>query len=1132
MGRVALTVKKIVAPAHRTGYFSRSRLLNLLYESMETDLFLLKSPAGYGKTSLLADFVQRIKVPACWYNVEETDADLRTFLEYLIASVRRHFPSFGAQVETLLEASLDPDNEIPVLMGAFANGLHALDEVLLIVLDDYHVVNTAATVNAALYSLLLYLPDNAHVVVSGREAPNIPLSDLIVYQRVAGMGQEDLAFSEEEIYELIVAQRKRHGSRPLMVPADSPQTQVEGAAADTTGAASNGLPLDEAAARKLAAELAYETEGWIMGILLGLQARQPGLLRPIPSDLRGHAGREALFQYLSRQVFGRLPQETQDFLLQTVVLEHLDAAVCAAMTGLTVAEAAERLEELYRSQLFIFRIDEEVGDRPAVAWLHGPTGNMPAADVPAYRYHQLFRAFLLSMLDREHAERSRRALEKVAGRYYLRSGELADVVIAMPHLIRAGDYGPAAASIEAFADGLLSEHRRALVQSWMDRLPRELLHAHPGLYLIQARLAYLGGDAKTALESADIAAWLFKQRNDTRRRARALVQRGYYAGIQGKYPEAIENCREVTLLAGSGLANFVTIAEAHKNLGAVYAMQRRLPEALRQFYEALSYYETMGETAGIADVTLEMAGLQLVEGDLAQAHTSYQRAVNIWRQLNNAAKLCLALNNLGVLLHHLGQYTEALQVIEEGLSRSQESGNIRLEAGAEANRGDVLYELGSYPEAQAAFEAGAALAERAGDSFFHNYCLDGVARCYLATGDLDRAEHFAARAVAGAESAGSGYERGLYSMTVGLIQAERGQETSAIAMLTSATGVFAGAGVRRDETIARLRLAQLLFKTRRLDEALQHLRRAYTLIGELGSPAVLRGQLRFVLPVVRYGLTVSVTPPSIEPQELAQQEQAAGVKPQDQRERQTTHQVRVYALNGVRVLVDGQEIAASRWRSSVARSLFFYLLQFPRGVRREKIVEALWPDAEPGGGDAKLYTSVYRLRKALWKGVLVAEGQTYRLNLGDDFWYDVQEFERLIARAHKHPTNTPERIKLQQLAGELLVTPYLDGICEDEWAYGRRRRLEEEQIRLLLEIAAFAERQRALDAAIACYTRVLQLDPLHEEANGRMMRCHIEQGQRSIAVALYRTYAHSLHEELGQDPPAAIRALFAPPRNA
>jgi len=1122
MGRTALTVKRIMAPARSSGYFSRPRLLDILYESLETDLFLLKAPAGYGKTSLLADFVQHVQVAACWYTVEEADADLRTFLEYLLAAVQRRFPGFGTQVEALLEASTDPDKDIPVLMSAFANALQALDDVVLLILDDYHTIPAASTVQAATYSLLLYLPDNAHIIISGRETPNIPLSDLIVYQRVAGAGQEELAFTEEEIYGLIQVQSQRRSRRRrgLSIADGTPRADMR---------VCDGSSLSEEAARALAGELAYETEGWIMGILLGLQARQPGLLRPIPKDFRTHGGRETIFHYLSRQVFGRLPQRRRDFLLQTAVLDRLDAAACAALTGLTVEEAAEELEQVYREQLFVVREDDP--DPPPLAAL------LDGAPAPSttYRYHQLFRAFLLGVLDREYADdpaRTRWALERVAARYFLGRGHLADVLAAVPHLIRAGDYGAAAATIEAYAEPLLKEQRRTLVQSWIRQIPEPVLQAHPGLSLVRARLAHLAGDITTALEAADMACRLFRQRGNYRRYASALVRRGYYAGIQGRYQEAIDNCREVILLTGSGMADFITIAEAHKTLGTIYGIQRRLVEALYELQEALSYYQTLGDEEGIADVSLQLASTYLARGELAQAHVAYRQAVDVWRQLNSPAQLCKALNNLGMLLHHLGQYAEALQVLDEALAKAREMGNVRLEAGAQATRGDVLHELGSYAEARAAFEAGVSLAERAGDSFFHNYCLDGLARCYLATGDLAQAERFAARATADADLAGTSYERGLYSTTIALIQAARGQERSAIELLVDAAGILSSADARREEAIARLHLAQLLFAVKRLDEALQHLRRAYTLIAELGSPAVLRSQMSAVLPVLRYGLTLGMVPPGIDPQELTRQTlpvtRQAGRGHDD---RPSGHQVRVYTLNGTRVLVDDEAIPPSRWRRSSARALFFYLLDFPRGVRREKLAEALWPNAEPGSVESNLYPAVHWLRKALWRDALVVEGQVYRLNLGDRLWYDAQEFERLVARARRSPVGSAERIKLLQLAGDLVVTPYLEDLADD-WVYARRRHLEELHIQLLFEIAAFAERQQRLDAAIACYTRVLRVDPLHEQANESLMRCYIAQGQAAAAATLYHSYAQALKEDLGLEPPPSMRALFTHPREA
>src|SRR5215208_532588 len=337
---------KIQPPPRRVDGLRRARLLDPLLEHVDRKLLLVIAPAGYGKTTLLADLVDYAPMPVAWLALDGGDRDPRGFVEYLVHALRRQFAGFGGATLAALNAGSEIEQAVTALARAFAADVQQhVPQVSLLVLDDFHEVNESRTVTSFLDEALRLLPDNLRIVLAGRSLPRLTISRLAVADQLFGLGEAELRFEADEVEELI---RVRYG--------------VE-------------LP------RERAEQLTERAEGWITGVLLSTRGIWDGVLDRLvhAEGLQG-----ALYGYLEDEAFTRHPHQLREFLLASSVLAVVDPASCEALLG--PGDWLDLLQRAEQASLFIAR-------------LGGPQ--------IAFRYHQLFRDFLEARLRRDRPEQFR-----------------------------------------------------------------------------------------------------------------------------------------------------------------------------------------------------------------------------------------------------------------------------------------------------------------------------------------------------------------------------------------------------------------------------------------------------------------------------------------------------------------------------------------------------------------------------------------------------------------------------------------------------------------------------------------------------------------------------------------------------
>jgi LuxR family transcriptional regulator, maltose regulon positive regulatory protein len=417
-----LLASKLQVPRPRPHLVHRPRLLHHLQQGLERALTLISAPAGFGKSTLLADWLVSFAIPATWFSLEPQDNDLSRFLSYLRAALQTYDPQLRARTLALHHPLSSPPLEavLTLLMNDLQARMTGDRAHLVLVLDNYQVI-TDESIHAVLSFLLEHLPAHLHLVLASRQDPPLPLALLRGRDDLLELRAADLQFTHGETATYLVE---------VM-----------------------GLPLSA----EESALLHDRTEGWITGLQLAALSLQ-GRDDPSGFIANFNGSHHYVADYLLEEVLSRHSEAIQDFLLQTSILDRLSGPLCDAV--LAQHDSQAQLGFLEQANLFLVPLDDER------RW---------------YRYHHLFAQVLQHHLQRT-APTLIPELHRRASRWYEQHGFFVE---AISHALAAAFEEADDLIGQCAWTSILASQWQKLYE-WLHTLPEILVVAHPSLRLLYA----------------------------------------------------------------------------------------------------------------------------------------------------------------------------------------------------------------------------------------------------------------------------------------------------------------------------------------------------------------------------------------------------------------------------------------------------------------------------------------------------------------------------------------------------------------------------------------------------------------------------------------------------------------------
>jgi LuxR family maltose regulon positive regulatory protein len=561
---------KLYIPPPRPKAVPRPRLIERLNEGLIRKLTLVSAPAGFGKTTLVSEWVASCGQPAAWLSLDDGDNDPARFISYVVKALQTLDAGIG---EGLLAALQSPQPvKIETILTTLLNEISAITENFLLILDDYHLLDSQL-VDQSLAFLIEHQPSQMHLVIATREDPSLPLARLRARGQLTELRAADLRFTSAEAAEFI--------NRVMEL----------------------NLSDEDVAA------LEARTEGWIAGLQLAAISMRDH--KDAAGFIQSFTGSHRfVMDYLLEEVLHQQSESIQAFLLRTSVLDRMCGSLCDAVLLAPSIPGQATLENLERANLFTVPQDNER------RW---------------YRYHHLFGDLLRKRLGQSLTPKEIAELHIHASEWYENNNLMLE---AFRHAAAANDIERAIRLMESKQMPIHVRGVATAILDWLESLPKTLLDARPALWWKQASLLLIIGqpmgveEKLQAIEAALASTGLPGAEMDESSRdlvGKIAAARANVAQVQAQ-PETtlVQARRALEYLHPNDLNNR---SMALRSMGFAYYLLEDLAAAGRAYAEALSLGQASGDIINILLASIRLGQIQEHENQLHLAAVTYQRVL-------------------------------------------------------------------------------------------------------------------------------------------------------------------------------------------------------------------------------------------------------------------------------------------------------------------------------------------------------------------------------------------------------------------------------------------------------------------------------------------------------------------------
>ncbi len=697
-----LLTTKLYIPPTRQKLVPRPRLIARLNEGLHRKLTLISAPAGFGKTTLVSEWMEFIRSAAendsqidnriAWLSLDESDNDPVRFLAYFISALNRVEGievDLGQGALSMLQSPQPPPTDS--ILTSLINELTTTQDKIIFVLDDFHLIE-AQSIHQAIVYLLENLPPQLHLVIATRQDPYLSLGRLRARDQVTELRAADLRFTAVEAADFL----------NLVM----------------------GLNLSAGDI----AELERRTEGWIVGLQLAAISMREHKNRAgfIKSFTGGH---RLVLDFLIEEVLSQQPESVQSFLLKTAILNRLTGSLCDALTGQGNGQAM--LEALERANLFIIPLDEER------RW---------------YRYHHLFADLLRHRLHQTHSDLVPEQHRK-ASKWY-EQNKLGDD--AIEHALASGDLERAGYLIEEVAEVMWERGEHVKLMGWLDRLSEEQLSAMPQIGIFHSWILHTTGQEKAAEKSLQAVERALRSiadgvspdelnrighLNTAQLKSRVSVMHAMMAFRKGDIPNIIKFSRKA--LESLPENDFAWRSLAAMTLGDSYGISGDINAAYKAYSEAIRISKTAGNVYSIQYTCIKLALMLEHQGKLHQAQEIHRELMTLVNGsgLSRSVMTGLLYALWGEILCHWNDIDNAIQFVSRGVELSEHENDVANLAWTHIIFVKVLF---AKRELTRAKEIILKLEKIAGESLVPSWIVNRIAawkaRIWLTEGNLDAAQ--------------------------------------------------------------------------------------------------------------------------------------------------------------------------------------------------------------------------------------------------------------------------------------------------------------------------------------------------------------------------------------------------------
>ncbi len=1036
-----------------SGVFPRKRLFELLDVLSEYPITWVSAPGGSGKTTLAASYLAEKKSPCLWYDIDEGDDDIASFFYYMGLAMRKAAPRKKAL------PLLTPEylQSIPIFTLRYFEKLYSgLEPPFTLVFDNCQQVADSSQFHRVLADGLSVLPERIRVILLSRQQINSRYARLRANDKIRVLGAHEIDFTFDESKNMVALKGLK------------------------------GFP-DE-----FVHQLHERTRGWAAGLVLMLETARVARVEDAQHP-DGFTSQE-VFDYFTQEIFEQASSETQEFLLKTAFFSKMTASMAQQLTGIT--RSREILTSLCRNNFFTQR---------------------DAQPDPFFRYHPLFREFLLSEgLNRIGAAETR-DIKQAAAVVLEASGEIED---AAALLLSSESWDEMERFVCVHAPGLIAQGRSKTLEAWLTVYPKAIADQSAWL-LYWMGVCFLTRQARESYALFEKAFRLFGSRNDT----------------AGQF------------LAWSGAVDSIIFGwDDFRPLGFWIKWLKK------RFRSGMVFPSVEVEARVLASLTRT-----LLWGPFPPESKWVERALQVTRETRDVDLRLSVLTNSVLYYVSMGDFLRAIELVEQSrniVSSPKASPLARLLWKCYGESVGKSTRPGSYGECIQVIDEALAIAQENGLHLFDNQLLvHRIMACYNAADMKEATLHL--RKLGTTSAQGSLQAVGQYEWLTAWHHYLKGNMPQAYSIVTRLVRMTIEQEMAYQCILCRDLLIQVLWAQGFRDEAFDELETQKKRIRTLTDSHF---AFLCLLHEARFNFDTGNIPPAVKALERAmmlgrkrdyktlefywQPRQLARlcakaleyhVEVEYVRElisclnlvndaepalEDWPWQVKVYVLGKFEVYRNDVPVKLQKKPALLLKAL---IATGAKEIREDNITDLLWPDSEGDAAHSAFTTVLSRLRHSLGEetAILFKDGAA-SINRGC-CWIDAFALTDIAQKTEKL---VPEQAAgLADKAGQLYAGPFLAGDAE-HWIMPTRNRIRERFLASMRNAGEALRKAGRWEKAAECYQRALDVDDLSEELYRSLMVCYREQGDPGKAVTVYEHCKRVLRTTFGIEPSPKTRELY------
>lgn len=1078
----------------------RYGIISKLEKNKDKSLILICSPAGYGKTTIILEFLEQYDYRFSWLNVHPEMDNYYIFMKYLLSSIEKSNNNFGKSTLALIDDYkarypdiLNSKNAINDISETFINELHTnFKDDIYIVIDDLGQIGSSAWFKKAFNELLQIIPSNVHFVISTRLVPSINEGVLNAKRRLFKIGMRELSFSSDETKTLVNE--------------------------------FYGIICSENEIKDLSGNLG----GWITGLHLVLQSYGSSF-----KDLRLDKViiLDNVFNFFTEDIFNNLDDRVKDFLLFSSMLDDFTSEMCNEL--FTDINSSDILNELLQKNIFI-QINP---------------GNDTNNSL-LYSYQVLFKRFLSSRLKISKTETEIYAFLRSASEYHLKKNEIISVV---NYSIAAKDIQRSVELVILYFQVYFDKGNYEVIWKWLNELGEEIISRdYKLLYFKSLLLKFYIGNIEESLLILDNAIELCKENNDTAFYVRIIISKSRSLISLGKVKRALAALKEVDVpgISNNNRSNLLFL-EAF-----AYYQNAEYEKALNYLNDAVKLLDDEDNTlVGINEIKMEIFNLYghifLIRGYYSKSIAYYERVVNYSGRISGKFEtIC----NLILLYSQSGKFEKAQKYLEqaEELIKNISIPIIRITYLLSLQA--YKFEYGDFEESIRLLEEMNRIALELNHKYYIFLSYSLIADCYLSLGRSGKAEEFYDMAFRFLND-NNELEKIQYSVS----KAQLLKLTDPIAeiepVLMKAYEYYDSNKIIYNKTQIAFHLADFYYKKGNLKTTICYLEEALTLSEENDYISFIQRELINFRPLFDLAMANGIKNSflNINIHNITEKWKAVWISPECRQRLKALNEkifdIKLNLMGNNDVYIRGKLLGDSLWTKKKWKLIFIYLLLSPKQtITKDKIIDIFYPDTSAESADNIFHQLISKFRNLikftadnlpadegkkksssagkkkisadeikLFTSMVIYEDKLLKINPDLNYYIDSAEFEKLYKNFTSD--NNPEtKIDTGKKAISLYKGDFMEGNYET-WCEEIRTKYRSYLLFILEEIIKLLFTENNYASAIQYAEDLLKQDSLNLTGHEYIIRSMVKMNRSQIAKVRYSQFVKNYKKELDENLP-------------